>query len=164
MTVRLKTCDSCHRLYSSSNSKSVCDSCLRKNLDGALAVDQAVEDYGITDIGAIASATGLPVQRVLEIVSVTAALRDKVGGVICERCQSPTASAGSRLCNDCRAELNQEISETTTRMADRIAREAEKQASQPVGAMGMNVAHLTRNKRAATAFKRFNPTPRGKYG
>ena len=165
MTVTLKSCEECHRLYSSEAGETICRVCMRKRLDGAIAVDAAVDQYGLHDISEIAAVTGLPISRVMAIVKETAALRSQVTeGTICERCHKPAATAGSRLCFECRAELNSELGETTSRMADKMAREADKNAAQPVGSKGMNVAHLTESKRRGTGFKRFNPTPRGKYG
>lgn len=165
MSFTLRTCTRCARLYASDDGAEICENCQRQNWSAAITVDQAVEELGLTNVADIVTHTGLSTREVLDIVRSTSALREKVEtSIVCERCKARGARADSRLCFECRLVMNTQLAEAAAKVLEHLQLTASNTAAQPVGAGGMNVAHLTRAKRDMTGMSRFDPTPRGKYG
>lgn len=144
----LTLCTVCNRLYQREPGRPCCE----RWVDLCDSVDYAVENLDCLNVGAIVRATGLPVERVRDIVKSSSMLRHRIATETrCVYCGKPT----SPNCVDCavyRAELRAEVEKAREVTREKIEPKL-KPLRVPQGG-GMAVGDALEEKRARASTNR----------
>jgi hypothetical protein len=142
----LSLCTVCNRLYRREPGRPCCE----RWVDLCDQVDYATEVLKCRSVGAIVRATGLPVERVRDIVSASALLRHEVAiETKCVYCGKPTTPD----CVDCavyRAELRAEVEIAREKTREKIEPKVRPRVYGKAGRMSVGEALEEKRARAST--------------
>jgi hypothetical protein len=142
----LTLCTVCNRLYQREPGRPCCE----RWVELCEQVDYATETLGCRNVGAIVRATGLPVERVRDIVNASALLRHEVATETkCIYCGKPARPD----CVDCavyRAELRAEVKVAQEKTREKIEPKPRPRAYNKAGRMSVADALEEKRARAST--------------
>ena len=142
----LTLCTVCNRLYRREPGRPCCE----RWVELCDEVDEAIESHGCHSVGAIVRATGLPVDRVRDIVKASSMLRTRIAtDTMCIYCGKPT----NPNCVDCavyRAELRAEVEKAREITREKIEPKRKPVSFQKSGRMGVGEALESKRARAST--------------
>jgi len=100
-------CAHCGNLFLHGEGETLCRKCRVELDDSVTLIYDAVDLHGCKTPESIAEATGIPAERVRELIRENQLLRNTIDlSEPCRRCGEASAQTGSEFCLDCRAELN----------------------------------------------------------
>lgn len=164
MKVEFSKCPDCGNIFTAPPEKIRCVACTTRRLEHQLLVEEAVDWDRKKSLEEIAVITGLSLDEVKETIKAWPALSNMVEtDVVCVKCGEKPAQSGSEFCVMCRLELYKALSDARDDLSTRTEIEQKLTTPGPERA-GSVVVDAVEKKRARTAHRRLNPTPKGRYG
>ena len=151
-------CPGCGKIYAARPGKKWCSACTPERVEDFQLVQDAIEEGLGESVSEIAAYTGLPAERVEELVEQSKSLRETINlHRPCVKCRVNEALAGLRFCLWCRADLYHQLAEATDELA---ARRPRREYVPPVSRRAFGVAAELRRKRGSLGLSRLDPTPK----
>ena len=151
-------CPGCGKIYAARPGKKWCSACTPERVEDFQLVQDAIVDGCGGSVLEIADYTGLPVERVEELVEQSKSLRETINlHRPCDKCRVNEAQAGFRFCLWCRVDLYYALARTADQLA---ARRPTREYAPLVPGRASGVDAEFRRKRGSLGLSRFDPTPK----
>lgn len=165
MAANLTKCPRCGKIFAAQAGKSLCAKCNTEFLDYGDRVLDAIEKHGLRRPEDIAEFTGVPLDKVIDLVESSALLSHEIeNNRLCAACKERPAQKHSDYCFHCRLTLNKAFGDAVKLMSE--IRERELRAKRSEGKSGdflPSVEETIKAKRGRRRAQRPDPTPKSRY-
>ncbi|GMU92252.1 MAG: hypothetical protein AMXMBFR4_13100 [Candidatus Hydrogenedentota bacterium] len=159
----LAKCRRCGKIFGAQTGKVLCAKCTSDYLYEGERVLEAIEKHSLRTPREIAEFTGIPIDRVEDLIGSSALIGHAVEqNKPCLYCGERPAQKRSEYCLQCRMMLNKELGSAARLIGSLLEREKRKPRVRIENA-GPTLDQLLKSKRERTGTKRMDPTPRNRY-
>jgi len=155
----LRKCPDCGKIFAAHPGKARCLVCTTHYLQESALVEYAIAQLELDTPEVIAEFLGIPEDRVRQCIRDSSLLSAQAPvEAPCSRCGRAPATGRGRFCTDCLIDLDKAFRDA----AGAVEKRLETMPSPLKGSRtGMLKALL--DKRGRAGFRRFDPTPKGRY-
>lgn len=164
MAPNLAQCPRCRKIFAKQPGKQLCAKCNTEFLDYGDRVLDAIEKRGLRKPQEIAEFTGIPLEKVIELVENSTLLSHQIeDDRLCNVCKERQAQKHSEFCFYCRLTLNKAFGDAVKLMCQLRDRELSKKQSKLTSQFLTSVEEHLQRKRERRTARRPDPTPRNRY-
>ncbi|MDZ4859919.1 MAG: hypothetical protein SGI88_13150 [Candidatus Hydrogenedentes bacterium] len=165
MANKLSKCPRCGKIFAETPGKNLCARCNTEFLEYGDRVLDAIEKHGLRKPEEIAEFTGVPLEKVIELVENSTLLSHEIeSDRLCAACKERPAQKHADYCFHCRLMLNKAFGDAAKLMGE--IREREQRMKRPKANepdLLASVDEALKHKRGRRAVKRPDPTPKNRY-
>jgi hypothetical protein len=165
MAARISKCPRCGKIFAEKPGKTLCAKCNTEFLQYGELVLEAIEKRGLRKPSEIAEFTGVPIEKVIELVENSTLLSHEIEVErMCAACKERPAQKHADYCFHCRLMLNKAFGEAAKLMGQIHDREKRMKSSKPDSSDFLtSVDEALKHKRNRRSNPRSNPTPKNRY-
>lgn len=165
MAAKLSKCPRCGKIFAEKRGKSLCAKCNTEFLEYGDLVLDAIEKRGLRKPEEIAEFTGVPLEKVIELVENSTLLSHEIEAErVCAACKERPAQKHADYCFHCRLMLNKAFGDAAKLMAQIHEREKRKKHTKiEAGDFLASVDESLKHKRNRRTVPRPDPTPKNRY-
>ena len=165
MAAKISKCPRCGKIFAEKPGKTLCAKCNTEFLQYGELVLEAIEKRGLRKPAEIAEFTGVPIDKVIELVENSTLLSHEIEVErMCSACKERPAQKHADYCFHCRLMLNKAFGEAAKLMGQIHERERRMKSTKHDSTDFLaSVDQALKNKSRILSKPRPNPAPKNRY-